>query len=408
MCSGSSDCPFFGEKLKRVSCYVKRHGSPTGWLYARIRRRHDNKQMFEFGRKDVTQISKNDYQEIKFTNLNNNHAISEDDIVSFEFGGGNTTDYLELAADGGGNKPDCFHVFHDGNGWHDNDEQDLWGKYDIAEQNTTTITHTTTNVTIGYSIVAQEILDISSSLYGQVITKFLFWLRRKGTVGGDIFFKLLDSQNDEVAILSFIPASSITSSTTSLTGVEIDYSAIANTQSLVGYKIAIEYTGGNPSNYIMVKLFNDNTSSSCITIMNSNDDWNRVTNKDLAATFYKGGKIRVVGGDAIPPTPAPFQNYSHDMFLFVGAEENLFLKRFSWAINGHYDGKINKFRMYRRILTTQQMTNWNTNKKSISAIPYGKVFSPLTFVTPIEITGVPQSPTFSSTAFTSAFNTGGP
>lgn len=378
-CTGSSDCPFFGEKLARVSCYVKRHGSPTGYLYARIRRRSDNKIMFEFGKKGMSDISKNDYEEMVYTNLNNNYKISEDDIVSFEWTGGDDNNYLELAADANGNKPDCFHVFLSSDGWHNNDDQDLWGKYYKAETTTTTTTHTTTTVTVGYYIVAQEIQDVTSSLYGQVLSKFVFYLRRKGTLTGNVNFMLLDAQNNEIGDLGSVAASSITTSTTALTAISIDYSTIANTQMLLGYKIAVEYTGGNPSNYIMVKLYNDNNSSSCIDIMNSNNDWEKVTGKDLAGIFYKGGKIRVVGGDTIPPTPAPSQNYSHDMFLFVAGEENLFLNRFTYPLNGYYKGKINKFRMYRRVLTSQQMTNWNTNKKSISNIPYGKVFSPLTY-----------------------------
>jgi hypothetical protein len=396
---GSSlNSPFYNETLTRVSCFAKRVGNPSGDLEGYIW--NGDEERFYFGAIPCSSIPTDVFKEIIFTNANSTYKVGEGDIVAFDYYLGDASNYLLIGIHEPSEIPDSVSTFYSDT-WHDVDNEELCGKfYKLA-----------TNTHVGNTIAAQEIADTTSGMYGNVLTKFTFYLRKKGNPIGTILFKLLNAQNNDVYIIGSVEVASITSSTTSLTAITVDYSALASVQSLVGFKIAIEYEGGNPDEYIMVKLYNDGSSSSHLAVKNTNGTWRIDPSKDLAGIFYKGGKTRVLGGSPIPATPLPLNNYSHDMFLLVAGEENTLHRIFAMALRGFYNGNMNRFRYYRRYLTDSQMTNFNTNKKSISDIPYGKIFSPLTFTdTSIEVIGEgggAGAAVFSG-AFTSAFNTGTP
>lgn len=392
------NCPFYNQIIARVSCFAKRIGNPTGDFHAFIRNK-DNQRLY-FGSIPVSSISTTAFQEKVFTNANTKYTIGSGDAITFEYYGGDSNNFLRIGIHAPSQIPDCVAVFRDAEGWEDVDTDDLCGKFDRLQVNTQ----------VGNTIAAQEITDTSSQMYGNVLSKCIFYLRKKGNPIGDIFFKLLDAQNREIYTFGSVSTTSITSLTTALTTITIDFSLSASVQSLLGFKVAVEYDGGNPDEYIMVKLNNDRSPASNLSIKNTNGTWTQELTKDIAGIFYKGGKIRVMDGDPIPPTPPPLENYSHDMFLMAAGEENVLHRIFSWHLRGFYNGNGNRFRYYRRYLTDLQMINFNTNKKSISPIAYGKIFSPLTFTdTSITITeaGGEGYAVFSA-AFTSAFNIGVP
>jgi hypothetical protein len=396
----SFNSPIYNQILARVSCFAKRVGSPPGNLNAYIR--NGDSAKFFFGSIPCNQISTSIFQEKIFTNANSKYKMGQGDAVSFEYDGGDENNYLFIGIRNPSQISDSVSVYRDDEGWKDVDEEDLCGKFDKLQ----------TSTQVGNVIAAQEITQTDSSIHGNVLTKFVFYLRKKGNPIGNVYFKLLDAQNNEVYTFGFVTATSITSSTTALTTINIDYSLFANVQSLLGFKMAIEFIGGNPDEYIMIKLNDDVNPSSCLSIKNTNGIWSLQVRKDIAGTFYKGGGIRIVDGSPIPEIPPILDNYSHDMFLFAAGEENLLYNKFTWHLRGFYNGNANRFRYYRRYLTDGQMINFYTNKKSISTIPYGKIFSPLTFTdTSITITegggGGEGHPVFSN-AFTSAFNTGAP
>jgi hypothetical protein len=95
----------------------------------------------------------------------------------------------------------------------------------------------------------------------------------------------MNSNNQIVNTLGSVAASSITNAAGQLTTITIDYSPLAASPMLIGYKIAVEYTAGNPDNCIEVRLFNDNSTSSGLARRNSNDIWSIDLGKDLAGVF---------------------------------------------------------------------------------------------------------------------------
>jgi hypothetical protein len=366
----------YGEIISAVSCYVRRVGAPGGYIRAIIRARSDNSIRLDYGNPiDVNTIGPSpNWTELTWIKPNNNYRMGIGDIIAFEYNGGNENNYLEIASTTPKVTANGYEVYYSpsDNRWHDNDQYDFDMKCFTGA----------INPGVSTTLVAQEILQPTSPMYSQVITKFVFYLRRKGTVTGNVNFYVMNSNNQIVNTLGSVAASSITNAAGQLTTITIDYSPLAASPMLIGYKIAVEYTAGNPDNCIEVRLFNDNSTSSGLARRNSNDIWSIDLGKDLAGVFYKGGKVKVIATDPIPPTP-PTQavdNYSHDLFLFTAGEENVRDKRMILPLQGFYDGKANKMRIYRKFLTVQEMTNWNTNKMSISPIAYGKVYTPLTLI----------------------------
>lgn len=366
----------YGEIISALSCYVRRVGAPSGYIRAVIRARSDNSIRLDYGNPiDVNSIGPTpNWTELTWIKPNNTYRMGIGDIIAFEYNGGDENNYLEIASTTPKVTANGYEVYYSpsDNRWHDNDQYDFDMKCFTGA----------INPGVSTTLIAQEILQPTSPMYSQVITKFVFYLRRKGTVTGNVNFYVMDSNNQILYTIGSVVASSITNVAGNLTTVTIDYSPLAAVPMLIGYKIAIEYTGGNPDNCIEVRLFNDNSTSSGLAKRNSNDIWSIDLGKDLAGVFYKGGKVKVIGIDPIPPTPPTqaLDNYSHDLFLFAAGEENVRDKRMILPLQGFYNGKANKMRLYRKFLTVDEMTNWNTNKTSISAIPYGKIYTPLTLI----------------------------
>jgi F5/8 type C domain len=399
VCDEVGNCPFFGEKLTRISCYVRRVGSPDLDFVAGIRNRADtpNKFRVEFGKMSASSLPTT-FTEVFFTKTNNNYSMGVGDIVAFWYAAGDENNYVELQASLPEPIPDCHLVFARNGSleWEPVRESDLDGHYYVGAtvQGVSTV------------MAAVQICTINSLIYQQIPTKITFYLRRYGSPAGNITFKLLSDNNQVLYTYGTVAASSITTSTSALTAVTIDAHTTINVPTLVNYKIAIEYSGGNVSNYIMVKINNNPTFNDCLTTKSSNDVWSQDMTKNISGTIWKGGRIIVEGGGPIPSTPPPADNYSHDMTLFGALEWNTKTGLFVLGPQHFYDGNANRFRMYGKYLTSQERGNFNANKVSISSISFGKVYTPLTFKTLESFVAGESQAAFSSSFSPSAFNTG--
>jgi F5/8 type C domain-containing protein len=394
------NAPIFNQVLTKISCYAQRFGSPTGKLKAQLRHRSGESSTLisSFGEVDVSTIPTS-LTEIIFTKTANNHRMGIDDMVVFSYDGGDQNNYISLARTRPETVPDMHMVLYsNAANWEQISDAELDGRYYTGSR-----VEGTSNI-----IAAQRIMATNSPLHGQIVTKFTFYLQRKGTAPGSVFFRLLDPSDNTVFNFGSILASSITTTAGQLTAVTIDVSQTQSKASLVDYKIAVEYTGGDVSNHIKVRLGDSGTASDVLAIKSSNDVWRNETTKGLAGQIFKGGKTTIEGGSPIPPEPQPFDDYTHDAFLFAIGEENKKTKLFTIPPMWLYNGRANRWRLYGKDLSSTEITNFATNKRSISPIAFGKIFTPLTLREPLD-TYVPPTPgtSFSTTSFSNtSFTTG--
>ena len=121
-------------------------------------------------------------------------------------------------------------------------------------------------------------IETSSSMIGRVLKTCKFDLRKTGSPTGNMTIKVLDSSFVQKELITTVDVSTFTTSV-----VEYTYSAAQTTVIAAGDYIALEYTAGDASNYVMVFGTTGSTNANAVLAINTSGSWADSTGNDMNA-----------------------------------------------------------------------------------------------------------------------------
>lgn len=366
--AGSS---LIGKKMSKLTITAQGDGTPAiGAVYVKIRKANGDIQV-HFGQRDSSEVLGTDTT-LEFLNTDNNYAFLATDVISIEYENGTASDYIKIGCNKNQFETTMTIMFETPPS---SNVQTIMTDRDLAGQvHTGGVLDTAARPKIG--IILQ---NPTSSLVGKSITKTEFYLKRTQGTGGfftgtDKLFVRIVRGTDKVTIATIgeVLITSIPTTETLMPFTNTNNSYVMKDDDL----IVIDCNFGNPLNYVEVKVTSLNQKDGADTCF---FDYNGLTyaafsDNDVAGKLHIGGFT--VYPDPAVPIPVPPFHYSTDLYINACYPLDSEALVEPTTIDPPYGSMLysanNDFRIYRRKLTLDEITNLYTNKKTIAPIAFGE------------------------------------
>lgn len=366
--TGSS---LIGKKMSKLTITANGDNNPAiGAVYVKIRKANGDIQV-HFGQRDSSEVLGTDTT-LEFLNTDNAYAFLATDVISIEYEPGTANDYIKIGVNKNqfeGTMTIMFETPPSSNAQNIMTDRDLAGQI-----HTGGVLDTQARPKVG--IILQ---NETSSLVGKAITKTEFYLKKtEGTAGfftsTDKLFVRIVRGTDKVTIATIgeILINNIPTVETLTPFTNTNNSYVMKDDDL----IVIDCNFGNPANYVEVKVTSLNQKDGADTCY---FDFNGLTyaafsDNDVAGKLHIGGFT--VYPDPNVPIPVPPFHYSTDLYINacypLDSEALVEPTTLDPPFGSMLYSANNDFRIYRRKLTLDEITNLYTNKKTIAPIAFGE------------------------------------
>lgn len=365
---------FIGKIPTKMEFSVKRIGVqlPPSNLYCNIRDQLGNLKV-AMGFMDASTIPLTNLP-ITFINTQSTYAMKIGDVVSLEYNNGTVTNQLLVRASNGQlNAGDADKtMLFEGVPPNINFPSTLFNR-DIAG---TVYSGGKTDLQ-ARPIRGVRVATALSVLYDKVISEVRIKLKGTGLLplGNTIKVKIIRN-SDKVTVRTLGQLDMNSVSTTDF--VEYYFFNPDNDYRMkVGDMVGIEFSYGNPENFIEVRTSTGEIYDGGNTVMFEYNgiSFTNVPFRDLSGTMSIGGYT--VTPDPAIPTPQPPFHYAHEWFIGAATTPD------SGALvepselkplpNSHYNNISKEFRIYDMLLTENQLTYYYENRFTITPIPKGRI-----------------------------------
>ena len=343
-----------------IYCRIR---SPTGAVKATI------------GQIDSSIIAPATDTPLEFVDTQNEVTVELGDTVSIEYEKGTATDYIMIAINKGfinsmeGQRTMLAEAtISDINTFYE------WWNYDLAA-----IISTGGKVDLAARPMRGVRLKANSTLIGRAITEVRVNMKAGPglfQIGSIIRCKIIRGTDKvTMCILGQYDATSLSNDY----AIEYPFQNLNNYYKMVaGDMVAIEFNYGDSANYyVLLKTSVTDLFDGQNTVMFETNGriYTDVTGVDMTGEMYIGG-FMVVPDPQEPPVIPPF-HYAHEWCLGAALPEDSgaltdplekTLKPYS-----HCQIILKEFRIYSIMLTPAQIENYNTNRFTITPIPYGEI-----------------------------------
>jgi Concanavalin A-like lectin/glucanases superfamily len=356
----------YNQKITQVKVWLKRVGTPTGFITCGIRNAAGS-LVSTINTFDSASVSNSAFTQYTFTNLTNAYTMALNDRISLEFTGGNSSNHIQINANLLDSYPYGALQLFDGSIYSDRPVHDLAGFMYSGGGATDPLAR---------SRVAEYVATANSAIKLKQVSRITAYLKRTGgTLPGNVSFFIRNAAGNVVATIGTISA--ITVDPNNLTAYTITSSPISVYALQVGDYITIEYNDGDDFNYIdvMTTKTTDGFDGTVNTYLAKYDDVNWVPNNaiDLVGQWWEGGDTYTPSQeDVLIPPPL----YTKDLTILAGGYPWTYVNHAAPSLTRassqfYVNAVLSDCRFYRRILTVGELGNLLNNRTDVGAITFG-------------------------------------